>query len=48
MSVQITMGKVPEVARASAIRAALQRQSLQVFLRDELERIASRPSVEMR
>ena len=29
-----------------AIRAALQRQSMQEFLRGELERIASRPTVE--
>lgn len=28
-----------------AVRAALQRQSMQEFLRGELERIASRPSI---
>ena len=46
MGVQITIRGVPEAVRDElAIRAALQRQSMQEFLRGELERIASRPSV---
>ena len=46
MSVQITIRGVPEEVRDElALRAALQRQSMQEFLRSELERIASRPSV---
>ena len=48
MPVQITIRNVPEEVRDQlAIRAALQRQSMQEFLRSELERIASRPSVEV-
>ena len=48
MPVQITIRGVPEEVRDElAVRAALQRQSMQEFLRRELERIASRPSVEM-
>ena len=48
MPVQITIRNVPEEVRDQlAFRAALQRQSMQEFLRSELERIASRPSVEM-
>ena len=48
MPVQITIRGVPEEVRDKlAVRAALQRQSMQEFLRGELERIASRPSVEM-
>ena len=48
MPVQITIRGVPEEVRDElAVRAALQRQSMQEFLRGELERIASRPSVEM-
>lgn len=47
MSVQITIRDVPEEVRDQlAARAALQRQSMQEFLRGELERIASRPSIE--
>lgn len=47
MPVQITIRNVPETVRDElASRAALQRQSMQEFLRGELERIASRPSVE--
>jgi hypothetical protein len=47
MGVQITIRGVPEAVRDElAIRAALQRQSMQEFLRGELERIASRPSVD--
>ncbi|MCY4088096.1 MAG: hypothetical protein OXG37_14725 [Actinomycetia bacterium] len=46
MPVQITIRGVPEEVRDQlAARAALQRQSMQEFLRCELERIASRPSV---
>lgn len=46
MSIQITIRGVPEEVRDElAVRAALQRQSMQEFLRCELERIASRPSV---
>ncbi|MCY4074278.1 MAG: hypothetical protein OXH04_02465 [Acidobacteria bacterium] len=46
MPVQITIRDVPEAVRdALAVRAARQRQSMQGFLRGELERIASRPSV---
>ena len=47
MPVQITIRDVPEEVRdALAIRAARQRQSMQGFLRRELERIASRPAVD--
>ena len=47
MTVQITIRGVPESVRDElASRAALQRQSMQEFLRGELERIASRPSVD--
>ena len=47
MPVQITIEDVPEdIHDALAVRAARQRQSMQAFLREELERIASRPSVE--
>jgi len=47
MSVQLTIRSVPERVRDElAARAALQRQSMQEFLRGELERIASRPSSE--
>ena len=47
MPVQITIRDVPgEVRDALAIRAARQRQSMQGFLRGELERIASRPAVD--
>ena len=46
MAVQITIRGVPEEVRDElAARAALQRQSMQEFLRCELERIASRPSL---
>ena len=46
MPVQITIRDVPEEVRDElAVRAALQRQSMQEFLRGELERIASRPSI---
>ena len=47
MPVQITIRGVPEEVRDElAVRAARQRQSLQKYLRGELERIASRPSVD--
>ena len=47
MPIQITIRGVPEEVRDElAVRAALQRQSMQKFLRCELERIASRPSVD--
>ena len=46
MPVQITIRDVPEEIRDQlAARAALQRQSMQEFLRGELERIASRPAL---
>ena len=46
MLVQITIRGVSEEVRDElAARAALQRQSMQEFLRCELERIASRPSL---
>ena len=44
MTVQITIRGVPEAVRDElAALAASQRQSMQEFLRCELERIASRP-----
>jgi plasmid stability protein len=46
MSIQITIRDVPEKIRDElAGRAALQGQSMQEFLRGELERLASRPSL---
>ena len=48
MPVQITIRKVPEKVRDElAARAALKRQSMQEYLRCELERLASLPSVEV-
>ncbi len=48
MAVQITIRGVSEQVRDElAVRAALQRQSMQEFLRCELERIASRPSIDV-
>ena len=48
MPVQITIRGVPEEVRDElAARAALQRRSMQAFLRSELERIASRPSIDV-
>ncbi len=45
MPVQITIRNVPEKIRDElALRAASQKQSMQAFLRDELERIASQAS----
>ena len=47
MSVQLTIRNVPEEVRDElASRAALQHKSMQEFLRGELERIASKPSIE--
>jgi len=47
MSVQITIRDVPEKVRDElAARAALQGRSMQEFLRAELQRLASRPSVD--
>ena len=47
MVVQITIRRVPEEVRDElASRAALRQQSMQEFLLGELERMASRPSVE--
>ena len=47
MSIQITIRDVPEKIRDElAARAALQGKSMQEYLRAELERLASRPSVE--
>ncbi len=46
MAVQITIRGVPEEVRDElAMRAALQRQSMQEFLRCELARLAAWPSV---
>ena len=47
MAVQITIRDVPEEVRDElALRAASQRKSMQEYLRGELERIVSRPSVD--
>jgi len=47
MPVQITIRGVPETVRdILASRAARRHQSMQEFLRGELERIASRPAVD--
>ena len=47
MPVQITIRNVPEEVRDElAALAANKRQSMQEFLRGELERIASRPSID--
>jgi plasmid stability protein len=47
MPIQITIRDVPEKVRDElAARAALQGKSMQEFLRAELERLASRPSVD--
>ena len=48
MTVQLTIRDVPDQVRDElASRAALQRKSMQEFLRGELEKIASRPSIEV-
>ena len=47
MVVRITIRGVPEEVRDEiAVQAARKRQSMQEFLRGELERIASRPSID--
>jgi antitoxin FitA len=47
MAIQITIRDVPEKVRDElAARAALQGKSMQEYLRAELERLASRPSVD--
>jgi hypothetical protein len=47
MPIQITIRDVPERVRDElAARAALQGKSMQEFLREELERLAARPSIE--
>ncbi|HEU4619252.1 MAG TPA: hypothetical protein VFV10_14525 [Gammaproteobacteria bacterium] len=47
MAVQITIRDVPEDVRDElAARAALQGKSMQEYLRAELERLASRPSID--
>jgi len=47
MGVQITIRDVPEAVRDElASRAARARQSMQEFLLGELERVASRPTVD--
>ncbi len=48
MTVQITIREVPEEVRDElAARAKLQRKSMQEYLRSELERLASRPSLDV-
>jgi antitoxin FitA len=48
MTIQITIRDVPENIRDElASRAALQGKSMQEYLRAELERLASRPSVDL-
>lgn len=45
MAVQITIRNVPESVRDElAVRAARERKSMQEYLREELERLAARPS----
>ena len=47
MAVQINIRDIPEKVRDElAARAALQGKSMQEFLRAELERLASRPSMD--
>lgn len=47
MAVHITVSDVPEAVRDElAARAALANQSMQAYLRDELQRLASRPSID--
>jgi antitoxin FitA len=47
MTVRITIRDVPETVRDElASRAALKGMSMQEFLRVELERLASKPSIE--
>ena len=47
MGVQITIRNVPEEVRDTLkARAARRRQSMQEYLRAELERLAARPSID--
>ena len=47
MSIQLTIRNVPEEVRDElASRAALQHKSMQEFLREELQRIASKPTID--
>ena len=47
MGIQINVRDIPERVRDElAARAALQGKSMQEFLRAELERLASRPSID--
>ena len=47
MAVQITIRNVPDEVRDElAVRAAAQHMSMQKYLRSELERLASRPSID--
>ena len=47
MAVQITVRNVPETVRDElAARAALARMSMQEYLRGELERLVSKPSID--
>ncbi len=47
MPIQLTIRNVPEAVRDElASRAALQHKSMQEFLRGELERIASKPTID--
>ncbi len=47
MPVKLTIRGVPKAVHDElAARAALQRKSMEEFLRGELERIASRPSID--
>ncbi len=47
MGVQITIRDVPERVRDElASRAALERKSMQEYLKGELERLAARPSID--
>ncbi|HQW09964.1 MAG TPA: hypothetical protein PK681_07430 [Steroidobacteraceae bacterium] len=47
MAIQITIRHIPEKVRDElAARAALRGKSMQEYLREELERLAARPSVE--
>lgn len=47
MSIQITIRNIPiKVRDKLAVRAARQGNSMQEYLRQELERMASRPTVE--
>jgi len=47
MPVQITIRDVPDAVRDElAARAALERKSMQEYLRGQLERLAARPSID--